>query len=176
MHPLGKAPVLVDDGAVLAESGAIVEHLLETRDGGGLLPAAGSPEHRRYRFWLHHAEGSAMPLLTMRLTFAVLPRRTPALLRPMARLISNGVQRRRIDPQIALFARVWEDELARDGWFAGADFSAADIQMSYPVEAAAGRLGLGETHPNIARFIAAIRARPAYRRALEASGDERAVL
>lgn len=176
VHPLGKAPVIVDDGAAIAESGAIVEHLLEAHGGGRLAPEPGTPAHRRYRYWLHHAEGSAMPALTMKLIFSILPRRAPALIRPVARMLAGGMQAQRLDPQIADLAALWEAELGREGWFAGPEFSAADIQMGYPVEAAAERAGLTAPHPNIDRFVAAIRARPAYQRALAAGGNKSAIL
>lgn len=176
VHPLGKAPVIVDGGEAIAESGAIVEHLLEAHGGGRLRPESGTEDYRRYRFWLHHAEGSAMPALTMKLIFGLLPRRAPALIRPIARLLAGGVQAQRLDPELARLARYWDDELGRDGWFAGPEFSAADIQMSYPVEAAVERAGLTGAHPNLERFVAEIRRRPAYQRALTAGGNARAIL
>jgi len=166
IHPLGKSPVVVDDGRVLAESGAIIEHLLDAHGGEGLRPAAGGEAHRRYVYWLHYAEGSAMPLLLLKLLFSRLPGQAPLLLRPMAALIANGVMDKLVDPQLADHVAYWEAELARDGFFAGGTFTAADIAMSFPVETAMSRAsGVGAT-PAIRRYLDAVRDRPAYARAL----------
>ena len=84
VHPLGKSPVITDGGRTIAESGAIIEYLVDTYgEGKGLRPARGTPEHDRYTYWLHYAEGSAMPILLLKLVFLVMPKRTPALLRPL---------------------------------------------------------------------------------------------
>lgn len=168
IHPLGKSPVLEDDGRIIAESGAITEYLVD-RYGGetGLRPAPGSDAALRYSYWMHYAEGSAMPLLLQKLLFTMLPQRIPALIRPVARMISNGALAKLVDPQLKEHLAFWESELARDGWFAGDHFTAADIMMSFPVEAGAERALDGTPPPAIARYLAAIRARPAYTRALE---------
>lgn len=172
VHPLGKAPVL-DDGAVrVAETGAIVEHLLDAYDPEGRLrPARGTAEGRRFTYWLHYAEGSAMPPLLLKLVFSQLPRRAPALVRPIVRGIAARTQSRFIDPQLKTHADWQEAELAASGWFAGPRFSAADIMMSFPLEAAARRAIDRAAYPRIDRFLTAIHARPAYRRALERGGD-----
>lgn len=169
IHPLGKSPVLEeDDGTIVAESGAITEYLVDRYGAGsGLKPAPGTPAALRYSYWLHYAEGSAMPLLLQKLLFTLLPGRMPALLRPVARMISKGALGTLVDPQLKDHLAFWESELSRDGWFAGPEFTAADIQMSFPVEAGADRAMEGEPTPAIARYLAAIRARPAYIRAVE---------
>lgn len=176
VHPLGKSPVISDDGRVVAESGAIIEYLLErygpaARDGTPLVPPAGSEEKLRFTYWLHYAEGSAMPLLLLKLIFLRLPGSVPRLLRPVVRMVAAKVQQRLTDPQLATALRWWADELGRRGpWFAGAAFTAADIQMSFPVEAAATRVGIDDSHAPIRAWVAAIKARPAYQRALETGG------
>lgn len=168
IHPLGKSPVLEDDGRIVAESGAITEYLVDRYGGAtGLRPAPGSDEALRYSYWMHYAEGSAMPLLLQKLLFTMLPKRIPALIRPVARMISNGALAKLVDPQLNDHLAFWESELARDGWFAGDHFTAADIMMSFPVEAGAERTLDGAPSPAIARYLSAIRARPAYARALE---------
>ena len=165
VHPLGKSPVIEDDGRVIAESGAIIEYLIETYGGDALRPPAGTDERLRYSYFLHYAEGSAMPLLVMKLIFSKLPSQVPLLLRPIASLIAKGVGAKFLDPQLQDHVAFWESELGRDGYFAGAAFSAADIAMSFPIEAAMSRIdgAKEQTAP-------AIRARPAYRRALERGG------
>jgi glutathione S-transferase len=170
VHPLGKSPVITDDGLTLAETGAIVEYLVDRYGAGRLAPAAGSAERLRYTYWLHYAEGSAMPPLLLKLVFDRVPRGVPALLRPIARAISGRAHSGFIGPQIALHLDYLEAELAKTAWFAGAEFTAADIQMSFPLEAAQARAGLDGKWPKLQAFLERIHARPAYRRALEKGG------
>jgi glutathione S-transferase len=171
IHPLGKAPLLVDDGEVLAESGAIVETLAERHGDGRLLPARGTPAFRRCRYWLHYAEGSAMPPLLLKLVIDRIDRaRMPFFVRPVARGIVAKVRDGFIDPQLELHMAHVDAELARDEWFAGDAFSVADVQMSFPLEAAAARGVLGARHAHAQAWRARIHARPAYRRALERGG------
>ena len=170
IHPLGKSPV-VDDGEVrVAETGAIVEYLLDTHGGSALRPARGTPEGRRFTYWLHYAEGSAMTPLLLKLIFSQIPKRVPWLARPVAHGISRGMNARMIDPQLAAHTGYWEAELGRSEWFAGDAFSAADIMMSFPVEAAGSRVGYGPDKPRLKAFLQRVHARPAYQRALERGG------
>jgi len=170
IHPLGKSPVITDDGKTIAESGAIVEYLTQTYGDGRLLPPPNTPERLRYTYWLHYAEGSAMPPLLLKLLFTVMPRRTPALLRPLVRKVSSQVLTSLVNPQLKQHMAFWEEELSKSTWFAGNEFSAADIQMSFPLEAAAARAGLEQGHPKATAFLDRIHARPAYIRALEKGG------
>jgi len=170
VHPLGKSPVITEDGLTLAESGAIVEYLVERHGKGALVPPAGSPEKLRYTYWLHFAEGTAMPPLVMKLIFNRIEHAPmPFFAKPIAKGIAQKVRRGVIDPNLARIVEHMESELGRDGWFAGSAFTASDIQMSFPVEAAAARAG-GKDKPNIARFLERIHARPAYQRALARGG------
>ena len=172
VHPLGKSPVITDDDITVAESGAIIEYLVERYGQGRLQPALGTPERLRYTYWLHFAEGSAMPPLLLKLVFSFLPKSPalPALLRPLVRKISEGAQKSFIDPQILQQLNYFEAELGRHEWFAGDCFSAADIQMSFPLEAAAARGGLDKKWPKVSAFLQKIHDRPAYQRALEQGG------
>jgi glutathione S-transferase len=171
VHPLGKSPVITDGDLTLAESGAIIEYLVDRYGNGRLAPPRGSPERLRYTYWLHYAEGSAMPPLLMKLVFQrVRSARMPFLIKPVARGIADNVQRTFVDPQIKLHLDFMEAELAKSNWFAGEEFSAADIQMSFPIEAAAARAGLDASRPRLMSWLETIRARPAYRRALEKGG------
>jgi glutathione S-transferase len=173
VHPLGKSPVVTDGGETLAESGAIIEYLLDVYGEGRLRPAAGTPERRRYTYWLHYAEGSAMPPLLMKLVFQRLPRGpVPALLRPLVGTIAARAQERFIDPQLRTHIAHWEEELGRAAWFAGNEFTAADIQMSFPLEAAAARAGV-PLPDKVRTFLEHIHARPAYQGALSAGGEFR---
>ena len=169
VHPLGKSPVLVDGDATIAETGAIVEYLVE-KAGGALRPPAGTPERLRWTYWLHYAEGSAMPPLLLRLVFSVMPERSPALLRPLVRGISAHALRDFIDPQVKTHFDYIESELTKFPWFAGGDFSAADVMMSFPLEAAAARADALAGRPKLKAWVERCHARPAYRRALEKGG------
>lgn len=173
VHPLGKSPVVVDeDGATLAESGAIIEYLVARHGEGKLAPPAGSPERLRYTYWLHYAEGSAMPPLLLRLVFSKVEKSpAPFFVKPIIKGIVKQVNQAFIQPQITTHLAFMEAELARSTWFAGDELSGADIQMSFPVEAAAARGGLTKsTHPRLHAFLERVRARPAYQRALEKGG------
>ncbi len=171
VHPLGKSPVLTDGELTIAETGAIVEYLLDTYGQGRLVPPAGTRDRLRFTYWLHYAEGSAMPLLLLKLLFGRMPQNAPAVLRPVVKVIAGKALRTLVDPQLKQHLRHWCDELtANGGWFAGSEFSAADIMMSFPAEAAAARAGLDDSHAPLRDFLARIHARPAYRRALETGG------
>lgn len=174
VHPLGKSPVITDGENTIAESGAILEYLLERYGEGRFVPAAGTPEHLRYRYWMHFAEGSAMPPLLMKLVFDRLDGpEVPFFVRPIARGIADKVKAMLITPNLQRQFDFMEAELGRDEWFAGSEFSAADIQMSFPVEAAADRAGLKEGHPRLVDWLARIHARPAWKLALERGGPYR---
>ena len=170
VHPLGKSPVITDGGLTIAESGAIIEYLVERYGKGALVPPQGSPQRLRYTYWLHFAEGTAMPPLVMKLVFNRIEHGPmPFFARPIARGIAQKVKRGFIDPNLERIVSHMEAELGRGEWFAGGEFTAADIQMSFPAEAAAARAG-ASTMPNIKRFLERIHARPAYKRALEKGG------
>jgi glutathione S-transferase len=170
IHPLGKSPVIIDRGNTIAESGAIVEYIIDSHGEGRLIPPAGTPERLRYSYWLHYAEGSAMPPLLLKLWFTLMPKRAPALLRPLVRKVSNQALTALVNPQLKQHMAYWENELGKSQWFAGNEFTAADIQMSFPVEAAAARAGLDQGHPRAMAYLDRIHARPAYQRALEKGG------
>ena len=171
VHPLGKSPVITDEGLTVAESGAIIEYLVERYGKGRLVPPPGSPERLRYTYWLHFAEGSAMSPLVLSLIFARLPRQPmPFFVRPVVRTISDKVLKTLVEPQLRTQQRFMESELAKSTWFAGDEFTAADIQMSFVVEASATRGGLGADHPKLMAWLERIHARPAYQRALEKGG------
>ncbi|KQW82326.1 glutathione S-transferase [Brevundimonas sp. Root1279] len=170
VHPLGKSPVVEEDAIKVAETGAIVEYLLEAHPGSGLKPAPNTPAGRRYTYWLHYAEGSAMTPLLLKLVFTQIPKRAPLLAKPVASGIAKKINAQMIDPQLATHTAYWEAELGKSAWFAGDAFSAADIMMSFPVEALGARVGFGGDKPRLKAFLERIHARPAYQRALERGG------
>ena len=172
VHPLGKSPVITDGALTLAESGAIVEYVIERYGGGRLAPPIGTPERLRYTYWLHYAEGSAMPPLLLKLVFDRIEKAPmPFFAKPIARAIASRAKSSFIEPQIAQHLSYLETELGKHRWFAGNEFTAADIQMSFPLEAAAARAGLDASRPKLVAFLDRIHARPAYQRALERGGE-----
>ena len=170
IHPLGKSPVITDGPATLAETGAIVETIVDAYGGGRLKPPAGSEDRLRWLYWLHYAEGSAMPPLLLKLVFTALPARAPRLVKGIVKSISNQALKSFVDPQLTAHFDYWEAELGKAEWFAGPEFSAADIMMSFPVEAAADRAGALTGRPCLKAFLDKIHARPAYKAALEKGG------
>jgi glutathione S-transferase len=159
VHPLGKSPVIEDDGKKFAETGLIVEYLVE-RYGLDLAPPQESDLYWRYKYWLHYAEGSLMPPLLLKLVVDRL-----GLLGRPARGFVNA--------QLKLHLDYLEAELAASPWFVGDRFSGADIMLSFPLEAATDRAGLNQTRPRLMDFLQRIHARPAYKRALEKGGAYR---
>ncbi len=171
IHPLGKSPVIVDGAVTLAESGAIIEYLVDKYGAGRLIPPAGSPERLRYTYWLHYAEGSAMPPLLFRLVFnRIATNPAPWPISAIARKIASTVDNSFITPNLNRHLDYMEAELNSHPWFAGEQFTAADVQMSFPLEAAASRGGLNASRPKLMAFLERIHARDAYKRALERGG------
>jgi glutathione S-transferase len=172
VHPLGKSPVIADGAVTVAESGAIIEYLVEKYGQGRLVPPPGTPERLRYTYWLHFAEGSAMPPLLMKLVFdRIESAPMPFLVKPVARGIADKVKRSFIGPNIRAQFDFLESELAAREWFTGAEFTAADVQMSFPIEVAQARGGLDASRPRLMDFLERIHARPGYRAALEKGGE-----
>lgn len=170
IHPLGKSPVLEDNGLVLAESGAILEYLQETYDTAGQLKPADPQGKIDYRFWLHYAEGSLMPLLMMKLVFGSLGKPpVPFGFRTVGKLLVQGVQKSYLNKQIATHAQFIEQSLNGREWFAGDRFSMADIQMIFPVIALLARGGI-DNLPNLARWKQRVEQRPSWQRAMTKGG------
>ena len=176
IHPLGKSPVLSDDGEVIAESGAIIEYLVERygREARGelaqLQPPGGTPEYRQCRYWMHYAEGSLMNWLVMKLVFVSIPKQPmPFFARPIAKAICGKVQATLIDPNLQAALDFIESHLATHAWFAGPYITMADFQMSFAVEALLSRATDTARYPQLHAYRQRMRARPAYLRA-EAKG------
>jgi glutathione S-transferase len=171
VHPLGKSPVITDADLTIAESAAIVEYLVGRYGNGRLVPAVNTPEKLRYTYWLHYADGSLQPPLLMKLIFDRIERAPmPFFARPIARAISRKTKASFIEPNINRNLDYLEAELGKTAWFAGSEFTAADIQMSFPLEAAVVRGGLNASRPKLMAFLERIHARPAYKKAIERGG------
>ena len=172
IHPLGKSPVVTDGDLTLAESGAIIEYMVERYGNGRLVPAAGTPARLRYTYWLHYAEGSLQPLLLMKLFFGRIEKGPmPFFAKPIAKGIAGKVIGSFIAPNLERHFDYLEGELGGSTWFAGPEFTAADIQMSFPLEAAVSRGGLDSKRPKLMAFLEHIHARPAYKNAIKRGGE-----
>ncbi|RPI13951.1 MAG: glutathione S-transferase [Lysobacterales bacterium] len=177
VHPLGKSPVVTDGGETIAESGAIIEYLVERYgaeaqgDLAHLQPGPGTPEFRQCRYWMHYAEGSLMNWLVMKLVFVTIPKQPmPFFARPVARALCGSVQQKLIDPNLKAATEFMEDHLSRHRWFAGPNLTMADFQMSFAVEALLSRSAGDAPAPRLEDYLARIRSRPAYQRAEQKGG------
>jgi glutathione S-transferase len=170
VHPLGKSPVVTDGDLTVAESGAILEYLVE-RYGQGRLQPTSEQDRLHYRYFMHFAEGSAMPPLVMKLVFNKIKRAPmPFFVRPIAKGIADKVLSSFVQPTIDAQLAFLEAELSTRPWFAGSEFTAADVQMSFPLEGAAARGGSIADYPKLSAFLERIHARPAYKKALKRGG------
>lgn len=174
VHPLGKSPVVQDGEVVIAESAPIVEYLID-KAGAALRPPPATPAVRDYLYWTHFAEGSIMPYLVMTRVFDVIehapvPLLAKPLVVPVAKRISRQVKRSYIDPSLRRQLAYVDAWLAQRTWMCGDELTGADIMMSFPLETARSRMQGDAHYPSIERYVAAIHARPAYRRALEVGG------
>ncbi len=172
IHPLGKSPVVTDGDLTLAESGAIIEYLVERYGDGCFAPSIQTAAYLRYRYWLHYAEGSLMSPLLLKLVFDKIETTPmPFFAKPIAKAISGKAKSSFIMPQLNTHLDYLEAELSKSAWFVGDDFTAADVQMSFPVEAATARGGLDASRPRLMNYLQRIHARPAYQRAIERGGE-----
>ena len=171
VHPLGKSPVITNDGDTVAESGAILEYVVERFGKGRLAPEPGTPEHLRYRYFMHYAEGTLMPpLLVAFICGRVKEAPLPFFAKPIARKVADGVTQRFVEPNLRTHIRFLEETLERSQWFAGDAFTAADVQMSYPVEGLLTRAGALTVGPKVRSFVDRILERPAFARAVAKGG------
>lgn len=171
VHPTGKSPLIADDGAVIAETGAIVEHIIEERGQGRLQPARGTPEWRRYRYWMHAAEGSFMPPLVLALMLGRMETAPmPFFARPIAKRLTGAVRQGYLDHTIAALFGYLDAELEKSPFLAGNDLTGADIMMSFPAEAMLQRGADALKTPRIRAYVDRLHARPAFKRALERGG------
>ena len=162
---------MTDGETVVAESGAIIEYLVDRFGDGRLVPADGTPEKLQYTYFMHYAEGTFMPLMIISLIMGRIETApVPFFLKPVTRGIANKVRDGYLNESIRRNLDFLESTLAGSAWFAGSEMTAADVQMSFAVEAAAVRTNLGSDFPALAGFLDRVRARPAYQAALEKGG------
>ncbi|MFC3151460.1 glutathione S-transferase family protein [Litoribrevibacter euphylliae] len=170
VHPLGKAPVLVDGEITLAESGAIIEYLLQTH-GNQFLPEQSGKAYQNYLYWMHYAEGSLMPYLLLKLVFEkVKTSPMPFFVRPIAKAIADKATSTFIGPNLDNHLKFINQHLSQNEWFAGDQLTGADFQMSFPLEACVARGIANQQHPHIVNYVKRFQSRPAYQQALEKGG------
>lgn len=170
VHPLGKSPVIEDNGLIIAESGAILEYLQETYDNQQRFKPQETKQKLDYRFWLHYAEGSLMPLLLMKLVISRLGKPpVPFGVRSIGKVLANGIEKTFLNRQLETHARFMETELAQKSGFAGDHISMADFQMSFPVFALLARGGI-DNLPNLRAWKKRVEMRPAWQRAIVQGG------
>ena len=170
LHPLGKSPIITDGEEPLVESGAIVDTILERYGNGKLQPKPGSADWVSYRYWMHAVEGSLMPLLVLKLVLNRMETKSPFFIRPLMSVVTSKVNGAYVTPSLEGFFNYMNATLSRSPWLTGEDFTAADIMMGYPIEAANARGGLGANYPNIEAYVQRIQSREAYKRALDKNG------
>ncbi len=171
VHPLGKSPIITDDSLVVAESGAILEYLVDKYGQENLKPKSGTQDFQDYRYYMHYAEGSLMPYLVMSVVFNMLPKQPlPFFLKPVMKGISEAVHRKHLNPNLKTHFEFLESHLKKSKWFAGNEFSAADIQMSYPLLAAEDRMQNLFNYPYLKTINQKFRSRPAFKKAIEKGG------
>ena len=156
LHALGKSPVIRDGGLTLAESGAIVEYIVNRHAGGRLGVRVDSPDYPRYIYWMHFAEGSLMTLMLIALVLQRVPE------------ASESPVRVRIRDRLAQMLAYVDAELQGRNWFVGPDFTAADVMMAFPFTTMRKYLEYDlAPYANIAAYLERIATRPAYKKAME---------
>jgi glutathione S-transferase len=171
LHPLGKAPMITDGEITIAESGAIIEYLVRKYDDGQLRPDPDSPAGLSYTYWLHYAEGTFMPLMILSLIISRIETAPmPFFAKPIAKGIVAKIRGGYLDANVKRNLDFMEASLTSSAWFCGEKITAADIQMSFAIEAAAVRTNLESDYPQLAAYLTRIQERPAYQTALEKGG------
>ena len=171
VHPLGKSPVITDGDISIAESGAIIEYLGRVHGNETIRPRESSPRHLQYQYWLHFSEGSMMPPLLLKLVMTKIQENSPPLfVKPIAKAIVDKVNKSFIMPNITSQLATVDTHLKINEWFAGENLTGADVQMSFPLEAAVHR-GLCESFPAIKAWVEKIHQREAYQAALAKGGE-----
>ncbi|SFC32219.1 glutathione S-transferase [Marinospirillum celere] len=171
IHPLGKSPVLTDGDRVIAESGALIDYLVEVYGQGRLQPGKDNLDAWvDYRYWLHYAEGSLMPWLLMNLVFTQIPKQPmPFFIKPVAKGISGKVLEQLVTPNLNTHLPFIEQQLEGKRWLLGEQLTAADVQMSFPLQAVAARMDV-KAYPNLAAYVARIQEEPSWQQVIAKVG------
>lgn len=172
LHPMGKSPVVTDGEMTLAETGAIVEYLLDHYMTAGLRPEKGTPERQAYYYWMHAAEGSVMPLLTLGLFLTMMETRPPFFMRPIIKAVTGQLRKAYHTPSLRKQINYINTHLGENEWFTGSHLTGADAMMLFPLEAAMVRTVPDADYSHIKAYLDRVYARPAYQRAVERGGKQ----
>jgi glutathione S-transferase len=175
LSPLGTSPVITDGKLVLAETGAIFDYLLDKYPNETLRPTAAASNRTQYLFWINAAQGSFMPLMLMDTVFRILEARVPFLIRPMIKAVLGQADKAMVTPRMKLILDQAETDLGKGPWFAGDSMTAADMMLSYPLEAAQSRGFLKNKYPRCEQWIQRIKNCPSYQSAREKDGKSTAI-
>ena len=171
IHPLGKSPVITDGDLTIAETGAIIEYLLDQYDTENRLRPTSGQALLDYRYWLHFGEGSLMPLLVMKLVLMKVPENPmPFFIKPIAKMLMGKIQDNFITPRLTPQLNFIEKTLGERTWFTGETISGADIQMCFPLQAASSRVGLSD-YPNINRYLKQVSELPNYQKVISTNSE-----
>jgi glutathione S-transferase len=172
IHPLGKSPIITDGESTIAESGAIVEYLINKYGSGKISHPKEGKEYEQLIYWMHFAEGSMMPPLVMKLIFnKIKTSPMPFFIKPIAKKIADTVMNSYIDPNIKNNLEFIETHLSKNEWFSGPQMTGADILMIFPLEAGMGRVKDNSDYPSILNFIKKVQSKKAYQAALSKGGE-----
>jgi len=170
LHRVGTSPIITDANLVLPETNAIIQYIIDKHGDNGLVPPVGSNERTRYLYWLNASQGTIVPLMYMQLVLSRLHRRVPWLLKPILKMVVAKTNNVFLQPKIDNVLKQIEDDLSKSSWFAGEQFSVADIAMGYCMDVAEVRCAMDDRFPNAQDFLKRMRERPAYRRAMDKNG------
>ena len=170
LHIMGTSPCITDDQMVLPETNAILDYIMDKFGDHRLRPDEKAPQRADYLYWFHSAQGSFMPLLLDSLIFKRMVRKVPFIIRPIIRFVVDKVKTNYLDARLEKVLTHVEKTLGSSTWFAGEQFTAADIVMGYCMDVAAVRVGMDCRYPNAHRFIKQMRSRPAFKRAMQKNG------
>lgn len=190
VHPMGKSPILQDAQKTLIESAHIIEYLIDNYDMAGKNTAEFKPEllanlvinkqfrpdygttaYEHYRYWLHFTESSLMPLLIIRLLFGKMVQQSPIGIKQVAKLLSKGVEQSYLTKTLNAELLMLDKHLAQNDWLAGEQFTGADIQLEFAIDAMQKTRQLEPRFANIYNWLKRCHARPAYQQAVAKGGE-----
>ena len=175
LSPLGTAPVITDGEIVLAESGAILEYILDQHPNSSLRPNADHPDRARHLFWFHAAQGSMMPVMLVDMLLTMITKRAPFFISALLKPIFNLARANFSKPRFKAILEQAEKDLGTKPWFGGDELTIADIVLSYPMESAAQKGVFADAYPNCQAWVERMHARPAYQQAVEKDGKDSTV-
>ncbi len=170
ISPLGTAPAITHNGVNLSESNAIMDYILDLHPSDTLRPNATSEDRARYLFWLHASQGSLMPVLLISMMFRIIPEKVPFFLKPIIKPVLNMANKGFSLPRLMALIEKAEADLGNAEWFGGANLTAADISMCYPMESMRANGVINSKHPNCLAWLERVNASESYQLAKKKDG------